>query len=302
MNKSQSNTKSASMKTDTDHQIMQTLTELRQIVTDQDTLIQSLETEFKSVSSNSVSGVSNSKSKAFELESSPITSKSKTKRSPKTNKSVELVDKIVNKTAFFKELASSQFSHYFFEDERHEYNWSTLADYLELTPPEKMSTIFYKACIEKLIDDHIEDGSITIVITKKNIQYILIINNQDDNIIEEKETKSKSKPTTELGYTKSLNGEIVDIDDKEIFSKRVYFSVVEEFSVDNDDMLSNLGVKERTINHIYKKFVDNTITGRQKIGDLFIQLAEYYENKQKSFTIQIENTKTSEKYRYTYSV
>lgn len=285
--------KSQTIEVDTT-QINQTIIELRTIVYEQSQLILALSNRIDILERQS-------KSNAFELESTPVSSKSKSKSSPKKSKSVEVADKIVNKTAFYKELANSQFSHYLFENEKLEYNWTSLAEHLELTITEKMTVVHYKAIIDKLIDDHIEDGAISIAITKKNIQYILIINSSEDNVIENTEKPTKSKQTVDPVYTKSVNGEIVDIHDKEIFSKRVYFSVVEEFIIDGSvNVLEDLEEKEKTINYIYKSCVDKGIKGRHKVGDLFIMLSDYFETEQKSFTITVLNKKTSERYRYTY--
>lgn len=251
-----------------------------------------------------------SKSKQFVQESTPVNS-TKTKPKSITNGSVnvsgtEYIEKVVPRNIFLKQLSTGcEFKYYIFQNEKHEHTWETLIDELELdfSSIKKMSSSHYHAIIEKLIGDHqenIDEDNETLKIAYlknntaqfKNTIFVLECKKCElpTNASVPEKSHSNTNPLAVNGNTKqsSSNGDICS--DKEQFKSKFMFSKIEQFKIDDEDVLAEFSEEKITITSIYKKIIGN-YSGRVTPTELFIRLADQLEGEGKVLYIVISKQK-----------
>jgi len=284
------------------------LSQLQTQVEEQNRLISEL--------SNRVQDLENfKKSKDFELQSTPVP-KSKN-NSPKKTASSTTIEKLVKKAQFYKELGNSEFISYLLVDKSnsglHYHNWQSLFEELEIdvSDIQKFTSTIYKKAIFELCKRFINENCYVLISIKKkettfNCTFTYAV--LDEMNVENSETISKSspkqtKPTKEI--IKKDNEQPIIYTDPEEFKSKINFSKLEEFNVDNDNLLDNYKENSQehkpnesiTINKLYKHYI-GTYKGRKTASDLFVELISKFELDNKVVFVKISKTKESEVFIY----
>jgi len=277
------------------------LSQLQTQVEEQNRLISEL--------SNRVQDLENfKKSKDFELQSTPVP-KSKNNSPKKTASSTTISpdEKVVKKSVFLKELGNSIFSYFKFDDDETKYShdWNSLFEYIEMDVSDitKFSSTIYKKAIDLLLVK--ENKNMSICYIKKDITYVCHFTSADisEISVESDTTKVKVSPSKKVSKTKTDEPTIIN--DPEEFKSKINFSKLEEFNVDNDNLLDNYKENSQehkpnetiTINKLYKHYI-GTYKGRKTASDLFVELISKFELDNKVVFVKISKTKESEVFIY----